>query len=98
MPGGGGGCVFYDKLNMDCAQNFRLKKVILTCCMENSCRVLILLFKISEILLESKPFKTSRELPYFAQNQLCACLIYAFTCFAYNFQETFEKRFLLRKI
>ena len=28
----------------------------------------VLLFKISENLLASKPFKTSRKLPYFEQN------------------------------
>ena len=39
----------------------------------------VLLFKISENLLESKPFKTSCKLPYFDKNQLCACLIYACT-------------------
>ena len=38
-----------------------------------------LLFQISENLLEHKPFKTSRKLPYFEKNQLCACLIYACT-------------------
>ena len=38
-----------------------------------------LLFKISENFLEFKPFKTSRKLPYFEENQLCACLIYACT-------------------
>ena len=37
-----------------------------------------LLFIISENLLESKPFKTSRKLPYFEKN-LCPCLIYACT-------------------
>ena len=34
-----------------------------------------LLFKISENLLESKPFKTSRKRPYFEKNQLYAGLI-----------------------
>ena len=38
-----------------------------------------LLFQISENLLEFRPFKTSRKLPYFEKNQLCACLIYACT-------------------
>ena len=37
-----------------------------------------LLFQISENLLQFKPFKTSRKLPYFEKNQLCACLIYAY--------------------
>ena len=39
----------------------------------------VLLFKISENLLESKLLKTSCKLPYFDKNQLCACLIYACT-------------------
>ena len=34
----------------------------------------VLLFKISENLLECKPFKTSRKLPYFEKNQLFMCL------------------------
>ena len=33
-----------------------------------------LLFQISENLLEFKPFKMSRKLPYFEKNQLCACV------------------------
>ena len=33
----------------------------------------VLLYKISENLLESKPFKTSRELPYFKQNSVNLC-------------------------
>ena len=36
-----------------------------------------LLFKSSENLLESKPFKMLRKRPYFKKNPLCACLIYA---------------------
>ena len=35
-----------------------------------------LLLKISENLLESKPFKTSLKLHYFEKNLLCACSIY----------------------
>ena len=35
------------------------------------------LYKISENLLESKPLKTLRKRPYFEQNELCTCLIYA---------------------
>ena len=34
-----------------------------------------LLFRISENLLEFRPFKTSCKLSYFEKNQLCACLI-----------------------
>ena len=42
-----------------------------------------LLFKISENLLGSKLFRTSRKRPYFENNQLCAYLIYVCTYFAY---------------
>ena len=45
-------------------------KVILIRWMGNLLSV-VLLFKISENLLESKPFKTSCKLPYFDKNQLC---------------------------
>ena len=38
----------------------------------------VLLFKISEDLIASKPFKTSRKVPYFEQNQFYAFLIYVF--------------------
>ena len=31
----------------------------------------ILVFKILENILESKPLKTSRKFPYFGKNQLC---------------------------
>ena len=45
--------------------------------MENLSGV-VLLFKISEDLIASKPFKTSRKVPYFEQNQFYAFLIYVF--------------------
>ena len=34
------------------------------------------MFKVLENLLQSKPFKTSRKLPYFKKNQLSAYLIF----------------------
>ena len=54
MPGGGGGEGLCLLLQVKNA-------------LENLSGV-VLRYKISENLLESKPFKTSRELPYFWQN------------------------------
>ena len=53
-----------------------------------------LLFKISDNLLASKPFML-RKAPYFEQDQVCACLIYAFT---YNLHTIIPKRHFKIKI
>ena len=75
-----------------------MRKVILTWYVENISGI-VLLFKISENLLEFKLLKTSRKAPYFEENQLClwAWLIYAFTEFAYDSKLLIKIRSFLKK-